>query len=56
VAATAAGWFPLLTEACVAMAQPSSVRNADPSARAEFDRDYQIFLAMHRHRREIDAI
>jgi FGGY-family pentulose kinase len=56
VAATAAGWFPRLTEACVAMAQPSSVRSADAAARGQFDRDYQVFLAMHRHRREIDAI
>ncbi|SEE35804.1 FGGY-family pentulose kinase [Rhizobiales bacterium GAS191] len=56
VAATAAGCFPRLTEACAAMAQPSRERKADPKARAQFDRDYRAFLAMHRHRREIDAI
>ena len=56
VAATAAGWFPRLTQACAAMAQPSRVREPNPAGRAQYDKDYRAFLAMHRHRQELDAI
>lgn len=56
VAATAAGLFASLPEACLAMHRGSRSRAPNAQARAGFDRDYQVFLAMHRHRREIDTL
>ncbi len=55
-AAAAAGLYPTLTEACSAMRQEGRARQPNPSARARFDRDYRIFLEMHRQRRQLDAI
>ncbi|MGI9435245.1 MAG: FGGY-family carbohydrate kinase [Geminicoccaceae bacterium] len=56
VAATAAGLHADLRCAAAAMAshghhRPTDRRNADPYAR-----DYRAFLAMHEHRKELDAI
>ena len=56
IAATAAGIYPNLTEACIAMQQGSRRRASNPAARARFDRDYRIFLEMHRQRQALDAI
>ena len=56
VAATAAGLFPSLAEACTAMQQGGRERRPDPKARARFDRDYRVFLEMHRQRQVLDAI
>jgi FGGY-family pentulose kinase len=56
VAATAAGVFPTLSLACAAMRQGSREKRPNPAARDQFDRDYQIFLAMHRQRQELEEI
>lgn len=56
VAATAAGLYPGLDAACVAMHQPGSARAPDPAARIQFDKDYRIFLEMLRQRQLIDAM
>lgn len=56
VAATAAGLYPSLDEACAAMQQGGIERAPDPAARAQFDKDYRIFLEMLRQRQAIDAM
>ena len=56
VAATAAGLYPSLPAACVGMRQDGRRREANPAAGACFDRDYRIFLEMHRQRRALDRI
>ena len=56
VAATAAGLHPNLIDACAAMHQGGRKRQPDPSARWQFDRDYAIFLVMHRQRQTLDQM
>lgn len=56
VAATAAKLHPDLPAACAAMQQGSRERPANPAAASRYERDYRIFLEMHRHRRMIDAL
>jgi FGGY-family pentulose kinase len=56
VAATAAGLYPDLASAGIAMRRPGNRRAANPAHRPRFDRDYRVFLEMHRHRRELDAL
>jgi FGGY-family pentulose kinase len=56
VAATAAGLYPDLNAACVAMRQGGRTRRPDPTAAKRFERDYRVFLEMHRQRRALDAI
>lgn len=56
VAATAAGLYGDLAAACTAMQQGGKMRSPGPDAAARFDRDYRIFLEMHRQRRALDAI
>lgn len=56
VAATAAGIYPSLDAACMAMQQGGRERAPDPAARQQFDRDYRIFLEMLRQRQAIDAM
>ena len=56
VAATAAGLYPSLDKACVAMQQRGTSRAPDPAARLQFDRDYRIFLEMLRQRQVIDEM
>ena len=56
VAATAAGLYPSLDAACVAMQQGGTERAPDPAARTQFDKDYRIFLEMLRQRQVIDAM
>ncbi|WP_108397059.1 FGGY-family carbohydrate kinase [Devosia submarina] len=56
VAATAAGLYPSLDAACTAMQQGGQQYPPNPAARAQFDKDYRIFLEMHRHRQAIDAM
>ena len=56
VAATAAGLYPDLAAACTAMQQGGRRRVPGPDAGQRFDRDYRIFLEMHRQRRALDAI
>ncbi|MBD0413629.1 FGGY-family carbohydrate kinase [Oryzicola mucosus] len=55
-AASASGWFDDLASACKAMLPPQQVLTADPFRKAAYDRDYKVFLAMHRHRRELQAL
>jgi FGGY-family pentulose kinase len=56
VAATAAGLYPDLNAACVAMRQEGRTRASNPAAAHRFDRDYRVFLEMHRQRRALDAM
>ena len=56
IGATAAGLYPDLPTACTRMAARGRRREADPAVRPVFDRDYRVFLAMHRQRQELDAI
>lgn len=56
VAATAAGLYPSLPQACLHMQQHGHERRAEKAQSAHFDRDYRIFLAMHEQRRALDQI
>ena len=57
VAAAAAGLYPDLPSACLAMQQGGAGADARPEGpRERFDRDYRVFLEMHRQRRELDAL
>jgi FGGY-family pentulose kinase len=56
VAAYAAGFYPGLSEACTAMHQGGARREPNPDARKRFDKDYEIFLEMHRQRQKLDAM
>lgn len=56
IAATAAGLYPNLAAACIAMQQGNRKRASNPAARGRFDRDYRVFLEMHRQRQALDAI
>ena len=55
-AATAAGLYPDLDAAGLAMRQDVRTRLPNPAAAKRFDRDYRIFLEMHRQRRALEAI
>ena len=55
-AATAAGLYPSLTAAAMAMQQGGRERAPDPRARRRFDGDYRVFLEMHAQRRALDGI
>lgn len=56
VAANAAGIYPSLDQACLAMQQGGTSRPPNGAARGQFDRDYRIFLEMLRQRQAIDAM
>jgi FGGY-family pentulose kinase len=56
VAAAAAGLHADLSAAASAMEQKGVERKPDPAALSSLDRDYRIFLEMHRQRRILDAI
>ena len=56
LAATAAGFYPDVASACAGMRQPVRERRPNPAARARFDRDYRIFLEMHRQRQVLDEM
>jgi FGGY-family pentulose kinase len=56
VAATAAGLYRDLNAACVAMQQGGRKRLPDASAARRFERDYRVFVEMHRQRKALDAI
>ncbi|BCH27457.1 FGGY-family carbohydrate kinase [Mesorhizobium sp. L-8-3] len=56
LAASAAGLYPDLASACSAMHQGGTERRPDPTARIRFDRDYRVFLEMHRQRRVLDEM
>jgi ribulose kinase len=56
VAATAARLYGGIKAACAGMQQGGRERWPNAAARPRFDRDYRIFLEMHRQRRALDAI
>jgi FGGY-family pentulose kinase len=56
VAAAGAGLHPSLRAAARRMHRGSTPRAPDPAARGRFDRDYAVFLEMHRQRRTLDAM
>jgi FGGY-family pentulose kinase len=56
VAATGAGLYPDLASACAAMRQHGRKRAPDPAAWPRFDRDFRVFLEMHKQRQKLDAI
>lgn len=55
-AASAAGLYLGLAEAGAAMAEPGRLVVPNPDMKEVYDRDYARFLAMQRHRAELDAI
>ncbi|WP_417584121.1 FGGY-family carbohydrate kinase [Pelagibacterium sp.] len=55
-AATAAGLYPRLADAAHAMRHASVTRTPDLPRKARYDIDYAVFLKMHAHRREIEAM
>lgn len=55
-AASAARLYPDLSAACCAMNQGQEERTTDRDRRPGYERDYKRFLAMHRHRAELDAM
>ena len=56
LAATGAGLYPDVASACAGMRQPGRERRPNPAAKARFDRDYRVFLEMHRQRQALDEI
>ena len=56
VAATGAGLHPSLAAAAAAMHQGGSLRDPDPATAHLYERDWQAFLAMQRHRAEIERL
>ncbi|MGB3897774.1 MAG: FGGY-family carbohydrate kinase, partial [Mesorhizobium sp.] len=56
VAATAAGLHPSLAAAGIAMRQEVRTRRPNPAAASRFDRDFRVFLEMHRQRRALEAL
>lgn len=56
LAAVAAGLYPDLNAAGAAMSRTGVERHPALEARARFDRDYRIFLEMHRHRQALDQM
>lgn len=55
-AATAGGVYADLAEAGAAMTPPAMTRIHDPERKRGHDRDYRRFLAMQRHRAELDGL
>lgn len=56
VAAVAGGLFPDLASAGHAMYPGGSEHLPDPARKAVYDRDYRRFLALYRHRAELESI
>ena len=55
-ACVAGGLHGSLREAAIAMDQGGAVRQPNAEAAIHYDRDYRRFMAMQRHRAELDAI
>jgi FGGY-family pentulose kinase/HAD superfamily hydrolase (TIGR01509 family) len=55
-AATAAGFYPDVASACRAMQRRGSVRRPNAESRGRIERDYRIFLEMHRQRKALDLL
>ncbi len=56
VAAAGAGLHPSLAAAGAAMHQGGVVREPAPANAARYERDWQVFLTMQRHRREVEML
>lgn len=56
VAATAAGLYPDLAAACAGMQKGGLERKPSPKMREALNRDYRIFLTMHKQREALDRI
>ena len=56
VAATAAGLYGTLNAAAMAMQQGGTARRPHADHRAQFDRDYRVFLTMLEHRQAIEKL
>jgi FGGY-family pentulose kinase len=56
VAATAAGLFDQLDQAAARFSQAGRRRLPDQRAASAWARDYRVFLEMHEHRRQLDAV
>jgi ribulose kinase len=56
VAAAAAGLYPDLREAAIAMARPGTTRRPNPARRDAYGRRYRAFLKMHEQRRTLDQM
>lgn len=56
LAATACGIYPDLVSAGRGMLRPVELREPDPALRESYKCDYQIFLEMHKQRRELDRL
>jgi FGGY-family pentulose kinase len=55
-AATAAGWFRGLPQACRVMQREGRLRQPNPAMFERYERDYRIFLKMYEQRREIEGL
>jgi ribulose kinase len=55
-AAAAAGLYPSLAQACAGMRQQGRERRPNAAAHARFDRDYRVFLEMHRQREALERM
>jgi FGGY-family pentulose kinase len=56
VAAPAAGLYPNLSQSCLNMQQRGQTREPNKIARARLERDYRIFLEMHKQRRYLEKL
>ena len=56
VAAAGCGLHPTLAAAGAAMQQGGTVREPDAASAARYERDWRVFLAMQRHRAELEGI
>jgi L-ribulokinase len=52
-AASAAGWYPSLAQACRVMARPANIIPPNEMRAMALDRDYRVFLKMQEQRREL---
>ena len=55
VAAAGAGLHPSLAAAGAAMHQGGAVREPDAASAGRYERDWEVFLAMQRHRGEVET-
>jgi len=56
IAAAACGLYPSLADAATAMARPARQRSANSTRSPRYDRDYRVFLEMHKQRKALDEI
>lgn len=56
VAATAAGLYPNLATAAASMTSHGRKRSTNSQKTSHYEHDYRVFLAMHKQRKELEAI